>query len=155
MLVLTKVSNKLSKEVNMDSKQKAKLENYVRNATRFLWGLGPGNQKKTYAWLRDEGFDFDSGTYAYVTGQLLEKYGIERILSDLVKPQIKGRFTQKAIDFLRSCWQAGTRPDISFLKLYNIQDAVPFLEINSQFNYIERWGEFAGVWFEEIEKLEG
>lgn len=139
----------------MDPKQKAKLENYLRNANRFLWGLGPGNQKETYNWLQGKGFAFDNGTYAYVTGQLLEKYGIERILDEVVKPRIEEQFTQKAIDFLRSCWQAGTRPDMSFLKLYKLQEAAPFLEVNSQFNYVERWGEFAGLWFEEIEKLEG
>jgi len=45
---------------------------------------------------------------------------------------------------------------MSFLKLYNINNAsnaFPFLEVNTQFNYVERWGELAGVWFEEIETL--
>ena len=138
----------------MDPKRKAKLERYLRNSTWFLWGLGRGNQKETYRWLGERGFKFNSGTYAAVTDQLLENYGIERILRDLVVPRVSELFTEKAIDFLRSCWEAGTKPDISFLKLYNIKDGSPFLEVNSQFNYVERWGEFAGLWFEEIEELQ-
>ena len=137
----------------MDIKQKQKLESYLKNSSRFLWGLGPGNQKENYQWLRAKGFAFDNGSYSYVTSQLLENPGIEQILKDLVIPRVKELFTDKAIDFLRDCWQAGKVPDISFLKLYNIRNAVPFLEINSQFNYVERWGELAGVWFEEIESL--
>ncbi len=137
----------------MDIKQKQKLESYLKNSSRFLWGLGPGNQKENYQWLRAKGFTFDNGSYGYVTSQLLENPGIEQILKDLVIPRVKELFTDKAIDFLRDCWQAGKVPDVSFLKLYNIRNAVPFLEINSQFNYVERWGELAGVWFEEIENL--
>ncbi|MCD6297295.1 MAG: hypothetical protein J7M30_09085 [Deltaproteobacteria bacterium] len=138
----------------MDVKQRGKLERYFKNSRRFLWGLTLGNQKETYAWLRKKGFEFGSGTYGHVTGQLLEKPGVERILKDLIIPGVNDRFSGKAIDFLRDCWQVGARPDISFLKLYNIKDAAPFLEINLQFNYVERWGEFAGVWFEEIEPLQ-
>jgi len=137
----------------MDIKQKQKLESYLKNSSRFLWGLGPGNQKENYQWLRAKGFTFDNGSYGYVTSQLLENPGTEQILKDLVIPRVKELFTDKAIDFLRDCWQAGKVPDVSFLKLYNIRNAVPFLEINSQFNYVERWGELAGVWFEEIENL--
>lgn len=138
----------------MDAKQKGKLERYLRNASRFLWGLIPGNQKEIYAWLREKGFEFESGTYTHVTDQLLKKPGIERILKDLIIPRVKERFTDKALEYLRSCWQAGTTPDISFLKLYNIKNPLPFLEVNTQFNYVERWGEFAGVCFEEIEELQ-
>jgi len=138
----------------MNVEQKGKLERYLKNSSWFLWGLPPGNQKETYAWLRKKGFEFGNGTYSHVTCQLLEEPGIERILKDLVIPRVKDRFSDKAIAFLRDCWQVGTRPDISFLKPYNIKDAAPFLEINLQFNYVERWGEFAGVWFEEIEPLQ-
>lgn len=144
----------------MNAKQKAKLERYLRNASRFLWGLGRGNQKETYDWLEEEGrkkrFEFERGTYRYVTDQLLRKPGIERILNDLIIPRVKERFTDKALEYLRSCWQMGTIPDMSFLKLYNISEknVYPFLEINLQYNYVERWGEFAGVWFEEIEPLQ-
>lgn len=137
----------------MDNKQRQRLERYLKNASRFLWGLGPGNQKENYEWLRAKGFEFDSGTYAYVTAQLLEKYGIENLLKNLIIPRVKESLSEKAIDFLRDSWRAGTKPDMSFLKLYNIKNPFPFLELNTQFNYVERWGELAGVWFEEIETL--
>ena len=137
----------------MDTKQKHKLERYFMNSSRFLWGLGTGNQKETYQWLRGKGFVFDNGSYGHVTRQLLDNPGIDTILKDLIIPRVKQLFTNKAIEFLRSCWQAGTRPDMSFLKMHNIKDASPFLEVNPQFNYVERWREFAGVWFEEIEEI--
>lgn len=140
----------------MEAKQKAKLERYFKNSSRFLWGLTPGrNQKETYQWLKSEGFVFENGSYGYVTAQLLVNPGIEAILRDLIIPRVKRLFTGKAIEFLNTCWLAGTRPDMSLLSLYNIKDASPFLEVNTQFNYVERWGEFAGLWFEEIEELQG
>ena len=137
----------------METKQKEKLERYLKNASRFLWGLGPGNQKENYEWLRKKGFEFDGGTYGHVTSQLVEKYGIESLLKNLIIPRVKELFSEKAIDFLRDSWRAGTKPDMPFLTLYNIKNPSPFLEINTQFNYVERWGELAGIWFEEIENL--
>jgi len=138
----------------MDEKQKRKLEQYLKNSTRFLWGLGPGNQNENYTWLRARGFEFDNGNYSHVTNQLLENYGIEQIIKRIVIPRVKELFSQKAIDFLKESWQAGSRPDISFLRLYGIVKPSPFLEVNTQFNYVERWGELAGIWFEEIEQTQ-
>lgn len=137
----------------MEAKQKDKLERYFKNSSRFLWGLSGRNQTETYSWLRKKGYDFNKGTYAKVTEQLIENPGIESILKNLIIPTVKGRFSPNAIDFLRNCWNAGTLPDISLLKPYNIKESSPFLEVNTQFNYVERWGEFAGLWFEEIEEL--
>lgn len=136
----------------MDKRKQEKIERYLKNATRFLWGLGPGNQKENYKWLKEKGFDFNNGTYSYVTNQLLERDGIEKILNQVIIPRVKELFSEKAIDFLRENWRAGTRPNISFLRLHNVQNASPFLEVNTQFNYVERWGELVGVWFEEIEE---
>lgn len=137
----------------MDKRKQEKIERYLKNATRFLWGLGPGNQKENYRWLREKGFDFDNGSYSHVTNQLLEKYGLEQILKEIVIPRVEELFSEKAINFLRDSWLAGTRPDVSFLRLYKVQNASPFLEVNTQFNFVERWGELAGVWFEEIEEI--
>jgi len=139
----------------MDAKQKQRLERYLKNSSRFLWGLGPGNQKENYQWLKGRGFIFDNGSYGHVTSQLLDNPGIDKIIKELIIPRVNELFTEKSLDFLRDCWQAGTRPDMSFIKLYKIknENATPFLEINQQFNYVERWGELAGVWFEEIENL--
>jgi len=143
----------------MDAKQRAKLERYLKNASRFLWGLGPGSQEENYKWLRGEkGLEFKDGTYDSVTNQLLEKYGIET-LKEVIVSRVKELFRDKpkAIDLLRDCWQAAITPDLSLLKVLGVDDTkeiLPFVEINSQFNYVERWGEFAGVWFEEIEPLQ-
>ena len=143
----------------MDAKQKSKLERYLRNARKFLWGLGYPKQGTTYDWLKLKGFDFEPGSYRYVTHQLLEKPGIERLLKVFIIPRVKELFGEETIDFLRTCWQGGTLPDISswksFEKKYEIRSAYPFLEVNSQFNYVVRWEELAGLWFEEIEELEG
>jgi hypothetical protein len=115
------------------------------------------NQNYTYSWLRRKGkklwgrgFDFKDGSYHDVKEQLLQNPGIGRLLKELIAPMVKGRFSDKAMEFLQLSWNAGTLPSISYLKQYNI-DPYPFVEINKQYNYVERWGEFAGVWFEEIE----
>ena len=135
----------------MDTLQANKVGRYLQNSSRFLWGLGPGNQAKNYAWLRSKGFEFKKGNYGDVTRELLEGYRLDKIVTDLITPQVKSMFPENAVGYLRTCWDVGTQPDISMLRAYNVQSWLPFLEINNQFNYIERWGEFAGLWFEEIE----
>jgi hypothetical protein len=139
----------------MDAAQKGKLERYFRNSQRFLWGLGKGkNQESIYKWLSQRGLSFTKGSYDHVIRQLLENPGIEPLLRDVIIPQVTHGFTDKALDYLRACWLAGTTPDLALLKSYEVLNASPFLEINTQFKYVERWGEFAGLWFEEIEKLQ-
>jgi hypothetical protein len=148
----------------MDAKRKAKLERYFKNASHFLWGLGNRNQKETYRWLKSYGkqrlgseFDFKEGPYREVIAQLLQDPGIERLLKDLVTPRVRELFSDQALEFLRVSWNAGTLPDISYLKQYNvnIEDATPFLEINKWYKYVERWGDFAGIWFEEMDNVKG
>ena len=144
----------------METKQKEKLERYFKNASHFLWGLGNKNQKDTYHWLKSYGkrhlgsdFDFKEGPYKEVIAQLLENPGIERLLKDLVVPRVKELFSDQALEFLRVSWNAGTLPDISYLKHYNIniEDAGPLLEVNKWYKYVERWSDFAGIWFEEMD----
>ena len=137
----------------MDANQKSKLERYFRNSQKFLWGLSRENQVKTYEWLSKKGFRFTRGSYRDVTRQLLEDPGIERLLKDLIVPRVtKELFDEASLRYLRACWYAGTTPDLSLIRSYNVRDASPFLEVNTQFNYVERWGEFAGPWFEEIDE---
>jgi hypothetical protein len=146
----------------MDERQKGKLERYFKNASRFLWGLSNGNQKETYHWLKSYGqqrlgpvFDFKEGPYRIVIAQLLENPGIERLLKDLVVPRVREIFSDQALEFLRVSWNAGALPDISYLHQYKIDlvDAGPFLEINKWYKYVERWGDFAGIWFEEMDDV--
>jgi hypothetical protein len=144
----------------MDEKQKGKLERYFRNASRFLWGLGNKNQKETYRWLKIYGkkrlgpeFDFKESPYRDVIEQLLQDPGIERLLKDIVVPRVHELINDQALGFLQVSWNAGILPDITYLKHYNIniEDASPFLEINKWYKYVERWGDFAGIWFEEMD----
>jgi len=138
----------------MNIGQKSRLERYFKNSSQFLWGLSPHrNQQETYVWLQEKGFKFDKGSYKHVTGQLLLSPGLENIITNLIIPRVQERFTNDALGFLRACWNTGMLPDMSFLASYSIRDPSPLLEINWQFKYIEKWGEFAGIWFEEIERL--
>ncbi len=140
----------------MDEARKGRLERYFKNSGGFLWDLPRMNQARAYAWLREKGYEFEKGPYKHVSGQLVQKYGIEDILANIIVPRVKELFSEDALNFLRSCWRTGMLPDMSFVTSFNVRDPYPFLEINSQFNYVSKWGEFAGVWFEEIEPgLEG
>ena len=144
----------------MDARQRGKLERYFKNASRFLWGLGDKNQKDTYRWLKTYGrqhlgldFDFKEAPFREVIAQLLQNPGIERLLKDLVVPRVRELFGDQALEFLNVSWWAGTLPDISYLKHYNIDIKAPnpFLDTNKWHKYVERWGDFAGIWFEELE----
>jgi hypothetical protein len=145
----------------MDIKQGEKLERYLRNANRFLWGLGSGNQKETYEWLKTLGFN-DNGSrfkssYTDTTEKLIKHYGIERIMRDIIKKRVYEIFPAPFIVFLRNCWKTGVRPTVDMLKANGFVSILEnsgleiFLLYNKQFNFIEGWGQFAGVWFEEIE----
>ena len=150
----------------MEKEAKFKLERYFKNASKFLWGLSRKNQKDTYLWLRTKGkklwgetFDFTDGTYKKVGEQLLENPGIDKVIKDLVFDLVTQKlFTISALNFIRECWFNGTLPNLKDLDRYNIKDPHPFLQVNTQFNYVERWEEFAGLWFEDLEpwlKTEG
>jgi hypothetical protein len=138
----------------MDNNQKQKLERYLKNSTRFLWGLGGGNQKENYLWLRQQGFEFNDGTYKHVTNQLLKKPGIEEIIKEIVIPRVTELYSKKVLGYFRENWYAGIKPDTAFLNHYGIKTPTPFVELNMQFDFVERWGDLAGVWFEEIEPIQ-
>ncbi len=146
----------------MDYEQKGRIERYLMNASRFMWGLGPGNQKKTYDWLEKEGFKFTRARYGLVTQQLLRYPGIEELLNKLIISSVEKSFPEATISSLREHWYRGEWPGLPALKDLDVRGKGdpgadrafhwrPFLEISTQFHYVERWGEFAGVWFEEIE----
>lgn len=154
----------------MDTKQKNKLERYLRNGNRFIWGLGIKDQKTTYEWLYENGFK-DNGekfkhSYKYTTEILIKNYGIETIMQKIIKRRVDEMFGTKLIRFLRDCWEGGECPTVDKLiangfsrileeKKYTREekdrDPGPFLLYNRQFKFIQGWGELAGIWFEEIE----
>lgn len=154
----------------MDTKQKNKLERYLRNANRFIWGLGIKDQQKTYEWLAVEGFTDNGETfkhsYKYTTEILIKDYGIESIMQNIIKQRVDEMFGAKLIKFLRERWEKGDCPSVKDLMTngfghilrepkntqeYVDVDPEPFLLYNRQFKFISGWGELAGVWFEEME----
>lgn len=148
----------------MDDKQKGRIEHYLMNADRFMWGLGPGNQRQNYAWLVKEEFKFTRTNYGLVTQQLIRYPGIMEILNRLIIPSVKAYFPEATINALREHWHRGERPSLSTLKSLDVKGKGdpgpdrafhwrPFVEVSTQFHYVERWGELAGIWFEEIESL--
>ena len=147
----------------MDSKQKGRLERYLQNANRFIWGLGPGNQKVTYEWLNVHGFNDNGatfkGSYSDTTEKLIKNFGIEKTMCDIVRRRVNELFPTPFIDFMHNCWKAGVRPTVDMLKangfgsVLDKRDTEILLLYNKQFNFIEGWGELAGIWFEEIEDL--
>jgi len=145
----------------MTTRQRETLERYLRNANRFLWGLGTKNQRETYAWLEIQGFN-DNGSrfkssYTDTTEKLIKYYGIERIARDIIKKRIDVIFPAPFVKFLRNCWKTGVRPSIDmlrangFISILDNRDLEILLLHNKQSNFIEGWGPLAGPWFEEWE----
>jgi len=164
--------------VDMRKEQAEKLRRYYINAEPFLWGvLEARNKKKRLKEIKALGFlsDYSEGsnpTYNRINQDLLVELGIEGILDRIVVPQVRNRFDTEALSTLRRCWEQGRTPDKEYLKqkrLYRyrrfvwkeeLEDKRPvppkepahiFVQINTQFDYVERWTVFAGLWFEEIE----
>lgn len=155
----------------MDAHQKKRLEAYLRNSRRFLWGLSPGNQGTVYDWLEHTmHVQFTRGNYDSVTTQLIKNrdLGIENLIRNIVIPTVTVVFPKNTIASLRDSWeQKGHPPDLDTLRslrinmkvtkkdagIENSQIWLPFVEINTLYKhkYVERWGELASIWYEEIE----
>lgn len=134
----------------LDPQKLAKLTRYLKNSDRFMWRLAPGNnQKEAYPALHRQGFQFKDGSYDDVLRQLLVDPGIEDILKGIIVPAVQKTFSRDCLDYLRNCWHAGTKPDPRLLQ--RLGDVAPFVVINPQYQYVERWTDLAGLWFEEIE----
>ena len=119
--------------------------------------------------------------YTKINRDLLLELGIAGILEKIVIPRVQQGFAPEVLRRFRDSWMAGETPDLDFLvrnKLYRkttmitvrtgeVRDdwaidapivgyrdpAYIFLLIERQFNVIEGWTVFAGLWFEEIEPL--
>jgi len=174
----------------MDTGQEEKLTRYLRNAQPFLWGVIPGNKKAVLAALRanlkELGEDSiplaenQKPTYSMLTDSLLAKLGIEKVIREIVVPQVRRQFADRmgALEFLRAHWLSGTLPRWQTLQTLRaprtvkqrlLEAAHPsdlstvgkltgdildaFVEINNQYRYVHGWTVFAGLWFEEIEPL--
>ena len=121
ILVGTKLMHS-KEEVHMDPRQKEKLERYMRNSERFMWGVIPGNKRAVFTQLqtllKELGQDsvtvpeHQKATYSMVTENLLAKLGIGRVVTEIVAGEVKRRFEHRpgALDFLRAHWLSGTLP---------------------------------------------
>ncbi len=154
----------------MDTKQSMRLESYFLNAQLFLWGLGSG-QKETYKWLELHSIQFERATYESVRLQLIETIGIQGVIQKIIIPLVQKKFPKESRDFLREKWNNHRLPDLTEVNKLTINDNFkelkekkdaggqyrlwkPFLEISTQnptWNYVERWGQLAPIWFLEIE----
>jgi len=117
--------------------------------------------------------------YSRINQDLLVEPGIEGVLERIVVPMVKALFTEETMDYFRRCWEQGRTPTLDYLReqgLYRrrfqsreVYDShwdemqqppagykdpsFIFFEIQTQYNFVERWTVFAGLWFEEIEPL--
>ena len=121
-----------------------------------------------------------NANYSRINEDLLVELGIGGVLERIVVPKVKALFTADTIGYFRRYWEQGRTPALDYLReqgLYRRQygtrevhesrlhiDEPPsgykdpsfvFFQIETQYNFIERWTVFAGLWFEEIEPLLG
>lgn len=102
--------------------QSEKLERYLRNSDRFLWGVITGNKEAVFIALRgnlkelgEDGISIperQKPTYTMITASLLAKLGIEKVIREIVATQVRRQFAERpgALDFLRAHWLSGTLP---------------------------------------------
>lgn len=116
--------------------------------------------------------------YLRIDQDLLVELGIEGILDRIVVPRVKVLFTSDIIDYFRRCWEQGQTPTLDYLRKQGLyrrryrtrevyeshwhyeeppsgykDPSFVFLQIETQYNFVERWTVFAGLWFEEIEPM--
>jgi hypothetical protein len=109
-------------ETLMNPDQAMKLQRYLRNAEKFLWGVIPGNKLIVFtelrALLKELGHeailpqDKQQPPYAIITEKLIVDLGIELVVRDLVAAEVRRQFNDRpgALDLLRAHWISGTLP---------------------------------------------
>lgn len=164
--------------MNMGRDKAEKLKRYFINAEPFLWGiLEARNKKNRLKELKELGFlsDYSEGsnpTYSKINQDLLVELGIDGILERIVVLQVRNRFDTEVLSAFRRNWEQGRTPDKKYLKDKKLfrthrfvwreewEDKHPlppkdlayiFVQIHPQYEFVERWTVFAGLWFEEIE----
>jgi len=165
--------------------QVEKLKRYFINSDPFLWSLLEAKNKKgRLKELKQLGFlkgysEGSNATYSKVNQDLLVELGIEGILKRIVIPRVVNSFAPETLRYFRRCWEQGQTPDMKYLKehrlyrrrmfsegiVYGKRGKPPiagykdpahiFVQIHRQYEFVERWTVFGGLWFEEIEPLFG
>lgn len=121
-----------------------------------------------------------NASYGKINHDLLKEIGIEGVLERIVVPNVKRLFIEDVLAYFNRCWEEGQPPDLEYLRDHRLyprrygtrevherpvhiaeapsgykDPAFIFFQIDTQYNYVLRWTNFAGVWFEEIEPLLG
>jgi hypothetical protein len=166
--------------MNIPRVQAEKLKRYLINADPFLWNVLDANNKKgRIKELKTLGFlngysESANPLYSKVYQDLLAEIGIDGILEKIVVPAVLRRLGKEVLHDFRLKWEQGQTPAKEYLKARKLyrdhrfggldrweekrllapkESAFIFVEINTQYDYVERWTVFAGLWFEEIEPL--
>jgi hypothetical protein len=160
----------------VDKSQKSRLARELRNGD-FLWGVMVVKknlvddtppfvmrQKETYDKLRtkyhlnrEDGKSF-RGSYADISKQLIDRYGVEHILTKVILPQVtETLINDKTMQYLKACWFNCAWPQAALIEAYNPDNrhAYPFLLWNRQHRFYEGWTAFAHIYWEEIEPYIG
>jgi hypothetical protein len=165
--------------------QAEKLRRYFINADPFLWGiLEAKNKKGRLQELKKLGFlksysEGSNATYSKVNQDLLVELGMEGVLERIVIPRVAKSFAPEDLRYFRRCWEQGQTPDMKYLREHRLYRRHPFsghevygkrdepliaghkdpahifVQIHTQYHFVERWTVFGGLWFEEIEPLFG
>lgn len=134
----------------MDHATSSKLTRYLLISHSFLWGITRENQTSTYSRLRRAyGLKFDDGSYSDATRRLVDVYGIDRLL-EVASEEVQRHFSDKFIESMRGHWMRRERPTLETIDSLGVSDSVPLVETDALRTYAERWGEFAGIYFEEM-----
>jgi hypothetical protein len=164
--------------MEMVKEQSEKLKKYLINADPFLWDvLLAKNKKGRIKELQNLNLlqsypEKSNANYSKINQDLLVELGIEKIFKEIIQKQIEFLFKPEHLSYFRRCWEQGQTPDMKYLrkeKLYHKpifgtdekteglktsghkSPAFIFLDIHRQYEFVEHWTVFAGLWFEEIE----
>ncbi len=138
------------------------------------------NELKEKGFLKNYS-DSSNFTYSKINQDLLVELGIEGILERIVIPRVTQHlFKPDILQYFRRCWEQGQTPTIDYLKKQGLykkhhfttdetydsslkvppvvgykEPAFVFVQIDTRYDFVERWTVFAHLWFEEIEPLFG
>ncbi len=165
----------------MTSEQLRKIGRYFLNADPFLWGVLRSKIKKgRIKELQERGYlsQYTKGSnpiYTRLNRDLLVELGVKGYWKKLLCPEFRNSLLWKTCVISATAGNRGKPPNLNTCKntsymagTYSVtvrcgkgfgeervtgykDPAFIFVHIEPQFNIIQRWTVFAGLWFEEIE----
>lgn len=169
-------------EMNKETKEKMR-RYFINSDPFLWNVLKNRNKKGRLSELKEMGFlkNYSEGsnfTYGKINQDLLVELGIEGILKRIVIKRVKDLFKSDILQYFRRCWEQGQTPTLDYLKRQRLyrkhhltndatleegwakfrvsgykEPAFVFFQIDTRYDFVERWTVFAGLWFEEIEPL--